>query len=137
MAQIRLIFPNVGSESQMATEQAAESRMFSILLIGFAGQIAGRLVDLRWHLTHDEFEGGLEQLQAHWLIWLATAFVLGVSAAALQRVTDSGERRGYGIILSANLAYGAVAVVHFFQHLNGSEVDWAHVLLVVTSVATA
>ena len=34
-------------------------------------QVAGRLIDARWHATHDEFEGASQQLQAHWLIWLA------------------------------------------------------------------
>ena len=119
----------------MATERPADSKLFSALLMGFAGQIAGRLVDLRWHLTHEEFEGGVEQLQAHWLIWLATAFVLGVSAVAVRRVQERAHRRGYVIVLAANAAYGAVAAIHFFQHLNRSEVDWAHFLLVVTSIA--
>ena len=119
----------------MVTEGAADSKLFTTLLFGFAGQIAGRLVDLRWHMTHDEFEGGAQQLEAHWLIWLATAFVIAVSASAVRRVEETAQRRGYLIILAANLAYGGVAVIHFFQHLNRSDVDWAHVLLVVTSIA--
>jgi hypothetical protein len=58
----------------------ANSRLFPALLIGFGAQIAGRLIDLQWHLTHEEFEGAVEQLQAHWLIWLTTVFVIGVAA---------------------------------------------------------
>ncbi len=92
-------------------------------------------MDLRWHLTHEEFEGGLEQLEAHWLIWLATAFVLGVSAVGLRSVQRPGQRRGYMIVLIANAAYAATAVVHFFQHLNRAEADWAHASLVVSSIA--
>jgi hypothetical protein len=52
-------------------------KLFPALLIGFGAQVAGRLVDLQWHLTHEEFEGAGEQVQAHWLIWLATVFLLG------------------------------------------------------------
>ena len=110
-------------------------RLFRWLLIGFGVQVAGRLVDLQWHLTHDEFEGGWQQLQAHWLIWLATLFVLWVAAAALRAVHESRERLGYFTVLLANLAYGGVAIAHFFQHLNNLEVDWAHLLLAVFSIA--
>jgi hypothetical protein len=30
-----------------------------------------------------------------------------------------------------------VAVIHFFQHLDHREVDWAHLLLAITSIAAA
>jgi hypothetical protein len=30
-----------------------------------------------------------------------------------------------------------VAIVHFFQHVNGLEVDWAHFLLLVSNIAAA
>jgi prepilin signal peptidase PulO-like enzyme (type II secretory pathway) len=112
-------------------------RVFVALVIGFGAQIAGRLVDLRWHLTHDEFEGGIEQLQAHWLIWLATLFVLGTAVRGVRHAASGGERRGHQIVLVANLSYAVVAVIHFFQHLNRLEVDWAHVLLAVTGIAGA
>lgn len=115
----------------------ADSRLFRALLIGFGGQVAGRLVDLQWHLTHEEFEGAVEQVQAHWLIWLATVFVIGVSAVALRTIQEPRQRWGYVLVLSANLAYGAVAIAHFFQHLNRTEVDWAHLLLVITGIAAA
>jgi hypothetical protein len=118
--------------------QADTSRkVFTALLIGFGAQIAGRLVDLRWHLTHDEFEGGIEQLQAHWLIWLATLFVLWVAVRGLRHAESGGERRGYQIVLVANLAYAVVAVIHFFQHLDRLEVNWAHLLLAITGIAGA
>ena len=122
----------------MSTGQAgAHDGVFWTLVIGFAGQIAGRLVDLQWHLTPEEFEGAAEQFQAHWLIWLSTLFVVGVSVTALRRGQDPTERRGYQIVLIANLAYTAVAVIHFFQHLDHREVDWAHLLLAITSIAAA
>lgn len=111
-------------------------KLFRLLLMAFVGQIAGRLVDLQWHVTHEEFEGAAEQLQAHWLIWLSTLFVLGVAAIALREVR-APTRRGYLVVLVVNLAYAIVAVVHFFQHLDHREVDWAHLLLAVTSIAAA
>ncbi len=110
-------------------------RVFRSLLAAFALQIAGRLLDLRWHATHEEFEGGVEQLQAHWLIWLATLFMTAAAIVGIRITTVPSQRRGYALVLIANLAYAVVAVIHFFQHLNELEVDWAHVLLVVTNVA--
>ncbi|MFN2524944.1 MAG: hypothetical protein ABR505_01565 [Actinomycetota bacterium] len=120
------------------TDQGAPSAtMFWALVVGFVGQIGGRLVDLQWHLTHEEFEGAAEQLQAHWLIWLSTAFVLGVAALALRQDSRPAEQRGYLLVLLANLAYAIVAVIHFLQHLDHREVDWAHLLLALTSIAAA
>lgn len=119
-------------------EQADRDRAIYIgLVAAFVGQIAGRLVDLQWHVTHDEFEGGAQQLQAHWLIWLWTLFILAVAALGLRDVREPGQRRGYLIVLLVNLAYAAIAVIHFFQHLNHLEVDWAHLLLAITKVAGA
>lgn len=112
-----------------------DEKLFRFLLFGFIAQIAGRLVDLQWHLTHDEFEGATEQFQAHWLIWLSTVFVLGVAITAAR--TAGRPNRGYSLVVVANLAYAVVAVVHFLQHLDRLEVDWAHLLLAITSVAAA
>ncbi len=120
----------------MAEVDERRKRIFVALLIGFGGQIAGRLVDLQWHLTHDDFESGVDQLQAHWLIWLATGFVLWIAAAGIRDVGEPA-RRGYLIFLVANVVYAAVAIVHFFQHVNGLEVDWAHLLLLVSNIAAA
>jgi hypothetical protein len=121
----------------VASEAGKEDKLFRLLLIGFIGHIAGRLVDLQWHLTHEEFEGAGEQFRAHWLIWLTTILVLGVAMVAVRNVRESGQHRGYFIVLIANLAYAGVAVVHFFQHLDHLEVDWAHLLLAITSFAAA
>jgi hypothetical protein len=120
-----------------AIDTHKEDKLFRFMLIGFVGQIAGRLVDLQWHLTHDEFEGAAEQFRAHWLIWLTTIFILGIATAAVRDVRDANERRGYLLVLVANLAYAVVAFIHFFQHLDQREVDWAHLLLAITSIAAA
>lgn len=47
-----------------------------------------------------------------------------------------GERRGYLVVLWSNAVYVVVAVVHFFQHLDHQEVDWAHVGLAVTNAGS-
>lgn len=118
-----------------AADVAQEGRLFRALIAGFLAQVAGRMVDLRWHVMHDEFEGAAQQLEAHWLIWISTAFVLMIAAPALRGVREQGQRRGYAVVLAANLAYAALAVLHFFQHLDHLEVDWTHLLLTITSVA--
>ncbi len=112
-------------------------RLFVTLIAGFAGQIAGRLLDFRWHSTHSEFEGGEEQLEAHWLIWAATILVIVCAAVGVRDRPDRAERLRYAVVLWANVAYAAVAIVHFFQHLNHLEVDWAHFLLGLTNVVGA
>lgn len=114
-----------------------DEKLFRFLLFGFIAQIAGRLVDLQWHLTHEEFEGAAEQFRAHWLIWLSTIFIVGVAAAALRTAASPGQRRGYLLVVAANVAYGVVAVIHFFQHLDKQEVNWAHLMLAITSIVAA
>jgi hypothetical protein len=99
----------------VARDTHKEDKLFHLLLIGFVAQIAGRLVDLQWHLAHDEFEGAAEQLRAHWLIWFSTIFILGVAIAAVRSVGEPGQHRGYLIVLAANLAYGVIAVIHLLS----------------------
>jgi hypothetical protein len=113
------------------------SRLYRALIIGFAGQIVGRLVDLQWHLTHSAFETGADQVRAHLVMWIATLFIIVVAAMALRRPVRGSERRGYLVVLVGNLAFAVVGVIHFFQHLNNQEVDWAHFLLAVTNIAAA
>lgn len=111
-------------------------RPLGTLWAAFVVQIAGRLLDFWWHATHDEFETGSDQLTAHWLVWLGTLFVLVVAVRALRAGLSGSERRGYQVVLWFNAAYVVVAVVHFVQHLNLQEVDWAHILLAVTNIGS-
>lgn len=111
--------------------------IFAALWAAFVVQIAGRLLDLQWHRTHTEFETGKDQIQAHWLVWLGTLLMLIVAAWALRTGPTPSERRGYLTVVIANALYGGVGVVHFIQHLNHQEVDWAHISLAVTNVAAA
>lgn len=108
------------------------------LWAAFAVQVAGRLLDLRWHQTHSEFESGGDQVQAHWLVWAGTVLVLIVAARALRGDRVSHARSGYMIVLASNGLYAAAAVLHFVQHANHSEVDWTHAILGLTNLgATA
>jgi hypothetical protein len=110
--------------------------IFRALWGAFAVQVAGRLLDIWWHATHDEFETGRDQVTAHWLVWLGTLFVVAVAVQALRGPLSSAQRRGYLVILFSNAVYVVVAVLHFIQHLNHQEVDWAHIMLAVTNIGS-
>jgi hypothetical protein len=103
----------------------------------FAVQVAGRLLDFWWHATHDEFETGADQLQAHWLVWIGTILVLTVGIRALRGGARGSQRSGYQILVVANGLYVPIAVAHYIQHLNRQEVDWAHIGLGLTNVVAA
>jgi hypothetical protein len=61
----------------------------------FAVQVVGRLLDFWWHATHDEFETGGDQLQAHWLVWIGTILVLIVGVRAVRGGVLGPQRTGY------------------------------------------
>ncbi len=103
----------------------------------FAVQVAGRLLDFWWHATHDEFETGGDQLQAHWLVWIGTILVLIVGVRALQGDVVGPQRLGYLTVVAANGLYVPIAVAHFIQHLDRQEVDWAHMGLGITNLVAA
>jgi hypothetical protein len=99
-------------------------------------QIAGRALDGWWHSRHAEFEGAAQQLEAHWLIWLAVAATIVVCVLALRRLgaSDPGGR-GYRFTLVSAVAYSAVAVWHFTEHSNHRDPDVAHVFLALFQIA--
>jgi hypothetical protein len=114
---------------------AEARRRLQALWVAVGVQLLGWLVDLRWHLTNEEFEGVSEQFEAHWLLWLGVLGALLVSLlAARERGTPAPERRGYLFLLGSGLAYTGVAVWHFVEHANGNDPELAHVLLGVTQV---
>lgn len=121
----------------LAMDVAGARRSLRFLWGAFVVQIAGRLLDLRWHATHDEFETGRDQLQAHWLVWIGTILVLIVGVRALRGGVTGAERSGYLAVVVANALYVPIAVAHFIQHMNHEEVDWAHAGLGITNVAAA
>ena len=108
----------------------------SMLWGAFVVQVAGRLLDLRWHQTHKEYETGRDQITAHSLVWLGTLLVIAVAAWALRNGPSKAERKGYLVVLWSNLLYVVVAILHFIQHLNHQEVDWAHISLALTNVGS-
>ncbi len=99
-------------------------RSLAALGAAFGVQVAGRLMDLRWHRTHDGFETGSDQVRAHWLVWLGTILVIAACVIALRAGAGGAERTGYRMTLMANVLYGLVGVIHFIQHLDHREVDW-------------
>lgn len=107
---------------------------FVALWTAFIVQIAGRLLDLNWHRTHPDFETGADQVAAHWLVWLGTLLVIAAATLALRDPNIGRQRPGLLTVAAANGLYALVAVVHFIQHLNHSEVAWTHLSLVVTNV---
>lgn len=122
---------------RLEEEDSVETRRpLTTLWAAFAVQVAGRLLDFWWHATHDEFETGRDQLTAHWLVWLGTVFVLVVAVRALRAGLSRPERSGYLVVLWSNGLYVVVAVIHFLQHLDRQEVDWAHISLAVTNLAS-
>ena len=107
------------------------------LWVAFAVQVAGRLLDFWWHATHEGFETGRDQVQAHWLVWLGTVLVLLVSGRALMAGVEDPVRVGYLVVVAANAAYIPIAVAHYLQHLDHREVDWAHAGLGITNLIAA
>ena len=94
--------------------------------------IVGLLVDLQWHLTHDEFEGTSEQFRAHTVVWIGVLLVLAVTALAIR---EGIRGTGYRLAFFGAVFYVPVAVWHFIEHANGSDPEVAHVLLGLADVA--
>jgi uncharacterized membrane protein len=99
-------------------------------------QLLGRLLDLRWHLANEEFEGVSEQFEAHWLLWAGVLMTIVVVFVAARRPGPSPlERRGYLFTLVSGIAYAGVAIWHFVEHANGQDPELAHVFLALTQIA--
>jgi hypothetical protein len=109
----------------------APSAALKALWIAVAVQILGRLLDLRWHLDNDEFEGTAQQLEAHWLLWLGVLATLAIALAALRTELDG---RGLRALIGITLAYIAVAIWHFVEHANHADPELAHYLLGLTQL---
>jgi hypothetical protein len=97
-------------------------------------QLAGRLLDLRWHLTHDEFEGTSQQFEAHWLLWLGVLATIAVAAWAVLRHERLAGYPGYLLTLASGLFYVPNSVWHFIEHAHGTDPELAHLLLGVGQV---
>lgn len=104
-----------------------------LLLAATALAIAGRLLDARWHATHDEFEGASEQLEAHWLAWIGVAAMIAAAIHALRTLPRDSSRLGYVLVLAGGALYAAVGVWHFIAHAQGVDPELAHVLLALAN----
>jgi len=96
--------------------------------------VAGIALDLRWHDTHDEFEGASEQLEAHWLLRLGLNGVLGAMLLARRTLSAPEWNVGFTLVLAAVVAEFGVHVWHFIAHANEVDPELAHVLLTVGNV---
>jgi hypothetical protein len=108
---------------------------FRALWVAVAIQVLGRLLDLRWHLANDEFEGTSQQFEAHWLLWIGVLATLAVAAFAIAQRPRIAGYRGYLTTLIAAGAYVPVSVWHFIEHANGNDPGLAHLLLALTQIA--
>jgi hypothetical protein len=107
--------------------QFIQRKPLTALWIALAVQIVGRLIDLQWHLSHDEFEGVSQQFRAHTVVWIGVLMGLGVSTIL---VSQQGRRNlGYVAVMTGALLYIPVATWHFIEHANGNDPDTAHVLI--------
>lgn len=107
-------------------------RLRLTVVLGAVVLTAGRLLDLRWHATHDEFETGRDQLQAHWLAWIGALLLLAAAAVAVRR--PAYRSPGFVVLLVSASMYAAVAVWHFWLHQQLRDPDLPHVLLAVSQL---
>ena len=110
------------------------SRPLRALWIALSLQLIGRLLDLRWHLTHDEFEGTSQQLEAHWLLWLGVVATIGAAAVAASAPERPAGWSGYVVTLLSGALYVPISVWHFIEHANDADPELAHVLLAVAQI---
>jgi hypothetical protein len=103
-------------------------RVLLALWLGIAVMLAGEVVDLRWHLTHDEFETAGDQLRAHWLTWLGAIVALAAGVVGASRGADNN---GYRLVAGFGIAYVGLGIWHFIEHVNHSDPAVAHVLIAV------
>lgn len=103
----------------------------TMLWVGLAMSIAGRLLDLQWHATHDEFETASDQFRAHWLAWLGALVLLAAAALALAQ-----GRRGLAVtaVVVGAAGYAVAALWHFYEHSQHRDPDLPHVLLTVAQI---
>jgi cytochrome bd-type quinol oxidase subunit 2 len=101
------------------------------LWIGLVLLVAGRVLDLQWHASHDEFETASDQLRAHWLAWVG-ALVLLVGAGIAVRERHRSPMPA--VLLIGAVGYAAVAVWHFYEHSQLRDPDLPHVLLAISQI---
>lgn len=127
--------PHPRRGKQTVSERLRLGRPFArAIWIGIAVQLAGRIVDGRWHATHDEFEGAAQQLEAHWLVWIGVLVTLIAAGSAMRRLAAEERNAGYPLVFWGAVLYVGVAAWHFLEHVAHNDPALPHILLVVTTV---
>lgn len=107
-------------------------RLRIVVLVGALVMTVGRIIDLRWHATHAEFETGADQFQAHWLAWLG-AFVL-LAASTIGAANRRYRSPGFLLLFGSAWLYAGVAVWHFWLHQQIRDPDLPHALLALSQL---
>ena len=110
----------------------ATPKLHLAVVAGAVVMTAGRVIDLRWHATHEEFETGADQVQAYWLAWIGTLVMIAAAAAGLRRASRS---LAIVVVLGAGCVYAVVAVWQFWLHNELRDPALPHVLLALTQLA--
>jgi hypothetical protein len=118
----------------MAASRPTNRLLLAGVWTGIALQVAGQVIDLRWHATHLGFERASDQLQAHWLIWLGVLVTLVAAAVGAGRVPSSWSS-GYRLLLLAGVAYALSSAWHFWEHANLRDPVAPHVLVAIGKAA--
>jgi hypothetical protein len=111
---------------------ASIKRLRIAVLVGALVMTAGRMIDLRWHATHAEFETGADQVAAHWLAWLG-AFVL-LAASSIGVANRRYRSPGFVVLFGSAWLYAGVAIWHFWLHQQLRDPDLPHALLAVSQL---
>jgi uncharacterized membrane protein AbrB (regulator of aidB expression) len=107
-------------------------RLRIAVLVGALVMTAGRIVDLRWHATHAEFETGSDQVQAHWLAWLGAFLLLAGSSIGV--ANRRYRSPGFLVLFGSAWLYAAVAAWHFWLHQQFRDPDLPHALLALSQL---
>ena len=110
------------------------TRLVQAMWVGLGIQLAGDIVDARWHAANDGFEGAADQLQAHWLVWLGVTVAMAAAALAAREMRPA-HNGGLDFTLANCTGYAFFAAWHFAAHWGGSDSELAHVALLLTRLA--
>jgi hypothetical protein len=121
-------------EDGMAASGPTSRRLLAGVWTGITLQVAGQVIDLRWHATHPGFERAADQVQAHWLIWLGVLVTVVVAAVGARHVPSSWYS-GYRLLLLAGLAYALSSAWHFWEHAQLRDPAAPHVLVALGKAA--
>jgi hypothetical protein len=59
-------------------------RQLYALWVAILVQVLGRISDGIWHLNHEDFEGAVDQIEAHFVLWTGVLMTLAASGWGLR-----------------------------------------------------